>query len=278
MFCSKCGNEISEGAKFCGSCGTPVEGAKKKNEFIDAVQDSVTKVYDFIETQKEKQKSFADDFTQKDNEKVLEEDIKVADKEKVENNTGLNDKELDKISQFFVSPDEKYIASLGNGFLQNLLSDSETESTWAVLSDKRIYYYGDKYNMSMGLKRARENMVVNVEDVTGSGYINLANLKALLLGVIFAIVASFCLYLAVFERYEVTLVISIICLGICILFFTKYFLNKKTLLLVYFAGGSFGFNVKLFGLANVNDFHRQLRRVKDLRELDKATNVPNNEN
>lgn len=27
MFCNKCGNEISEGAAVCGSCGQPVEGA-----------------------------------------------------------------------------------------------------------------------------------------------------------------------------------------------------------------------------------------------------------
>lgn len=29
MFCTKCGNELKEGAKFCTKCGTPIDGAKE---------------------------------------------------------------------------------------------------------------------------------------------------------------------------------------------------------------------------------------------------------
>ena len=32
MFCKNCGNEIAEGAKFCASCGTPVENVSKASE------------------------------------------------------------------------------------------------------------------------------------------------------------------------------------------------------------------------------------------------------
>ena len=39
MFCSACGNEISEGAKFCGSCGAPVT-AKSEESASSAVQQS----------------------------------------------------------------------------------------------------------------------------------------------------------------------------------------------------------------------------------------------
>lgn len=36
MFCSKCGSELLEGAKFCGGCGNPIVTNEKKTEVIAA--------------------------------------------------------------------------------------------------------------------------------------------------------------------------------------------------------------------------------------------------
>ena len=30
MICSKCGNEVAEGKKFCGHCGNPMTGSEAK--------------------------------------------------------------------------------------------------------------------------------------------------------------------------------------------------------------------------------------------------------
>lgn len=46
MYCKNCGSELSEGAKFCMSCGAPIEGTQQENNAAAEVSVSTPTVAD----------------------------------------------------------------------------------------------------------------------------------------------------------------------------------------------------------------------------------------
>lgn len=83
----------------------------------------------------------------------------------------LKDKELERLSASFVSPDEKYIASLGNGYIMNYLANKSTKKGFAFITDKRVYFKGSCLNrVGKLLIKKNEEKSVDVKNITGSGY------------------------------------------------------------------------------------------------------------
>lgn len=84
----------------------------------------------------------------------------------------LTDEELDKLTQHFVNRDEKYISSLGNGYIMNYLLSGDIRKGFAIISDKRVYFQGSCLSgQGKELHKTDESRVVNIKDVTGSGFI-----------------------------------------------------------------------------------------------------------
>lgn len=75
-----------------------------------------------------------------------------------------------KFKRFFMNPKEKYVCSLGNGYIQNYLAGGFVGKGFAVVSDKRVYFNGKTYEVhNSRLKATSESRTVDLKDVTGTG-------------------------------------------------------------------------------------------------------------
>ena len=83
----------------------------------------------------------------------------------------LKDKEINKLSESFISQDEKYIASLGNGYIMNFLANKSAKKGFAFITDKRVYFKGSCLSgTGKTLTKTNEERTVDVKDITGSGF------------------------------------------------------------------------------------------------------------
>ncbi|MCM1025252.1 MAG: zinc-ribbon domain-containing protein [Roseburia sp.] len=185
MKCEKCGTEVKKGDIFCPDCGAEVsgvsgsQGAKssakpgfsKKIIFlilvvaIIVILSIVVPIFSVIAIPL---LLFA---------VVLTVCLKLwrkkknRDSQEVEQQT-LSDKETQKLAQYFVSRDEKFISSLGNGYIMNYLINGSFSKGFSVITNKRVYFRGSCFSgQGKALVKTNEERTVDIKDVTGSGFI-----------------------------------------------------------------------------------------------------------
>ena len=84
----------------------------------------------------------------------------------------FSDQEKDKIHGIFVARDEKYIASLGNGYIASFLAKGILGMGFAIVSDKRVYFKGSCLTCKgKNFVISNEERTVDTTDITGSGFI-----------------------------------------------------------------------------------------------------------
>ena len=177
----------------------------------------------------------------------------------------LKDKEIEQLSQSFVSKDEKYIASLGNGYIMNFLTNKSVQKGFAFLSNKRVYFKGSCLSgTGKNLVKTNEERTVDVKNITGSGFVYQTDWSKLLkiIGIVVAIVG-----VLVWRLFGFGVLIGIPSLIIAsILEVLGYLLKRKTYFRIEYAGGCIAFDVSFYEKAEIDDFQKQLRRAKDLAE------------
>lgn len=125
MKCNKCGTKVTRKDQVCPNCGAHIIRKKKNQKDISVVQEYK-----------------------------------------------LKDKEIEKLSQSFASRDEKYIASLGNGYIMNYLTNGSMSKGFAFITDKRVYFKGSCLSgTGKNLVKTNEERTVDVKNITGSGFI-----------------------------------------------------------------------------------------------------------
>ncbi len=150
----------------------------------------------------------------------------------------------------FVSSDETWSYSLRNGWIQNLSSGEGFIREDAVITNKRLYY-----SASSGLiSRSSREEIVEIEDITGTKIFDFKPYSILIFGLIIFVAG---LIFALSE--EEWIIISAIGLP----FIVCYFIAKKSLLRIEYAGGCIHFSVKRYGLKSVRAFQRQIYAVKE---------------
>ena len=162
-----------------------------------------------------------------------------------ENITSQTDSTTNKHQKLFIDSTEQYIASLGDSYLNSYLASQKVERCIAMLSNKRLYLYGTMYDSSSTvLSRQRVEKVVNIEDVTGTGFVyQEPSLWKLIVGIMLIC----------------PLVTAIISIPLLI----SYFKERKSLFIIEYAGGHIKFDASIYGIAESQDFHKQIRRVQD---------------
>lgn len=94
------------------------------------------------------------------------------------NCTQVND---EKYNQFFMNPKERLVTTLGNTYFQNFLYDGSIRKGFAVVSDKRVYFRGSRYEIATkdkGKKKmthTKESRTVDIKDISGTGYERTSN-------------------------------------------------------------------------------------------------------
>ena len=206
----------------------------------------------------------------------------------------LKDEEIRRLSRTFVSNDEKYIASLGNGYIMSYLAKGSMRKGFAYISDKRVYFKGSCLSGNgKNLTKTDEERTVDIKSVTGSGFIYQRDLGKIISFILMmaALIGIFILvchlsgynHVAPYEMGELlqdgdmmgfyasvaytTLLGIILTVAIAtILLGKKYLLRRQTLFCIEYAGGRIAFDVSFYAKAEIDDFQRQLRRAKDFAE------------
>ncbi len=178
----------------------------------------------------------------------------------------------EKFDNFFMSPNEKMIAVLGNSYLENFLHNGIVKKGFSVVSDKRVYFQGKKYYLGENgeVEESYNSRVVDLRDVTGTGFDSFVDNGWLFLGVAHGIIA--CLFLigaiANFLKLEmlpamVTFIIFMVLAALVAYFVYRYFKSKLALIVIQYAGGEIGYELKWFGNQEIELFQKQLRLAKD---------------
>ncbi len=152
----------------------------------------------------------------------------------------------------FISADEHVVATIKNGMAINLLTGEGIKSEKAIVSNKRVYYRNMKVNVGKGSAANNSNAgdyVVNIKDVTGTR-ITSNNPWGLL------VFAALLLIAAIAAKIYALILVTLI-------FAAMYFLSRRTLLEVQYAGGVIRFDLKGYSMKNVRAFRNAIYTVKD---------------
>ncbi len=152
-------------------------------------------------------------------------------------------KEKDDIYKvIFVEPDENYLGSLGNGYLNSFLTNKKIKRCIALLSDKRIYLRGNMVDINSGkIERFNMQKTIDLEDITGTGFV----------------------YSSPQVWKLVLAILTIWAIIPAILLLVSYLKGRNTLFFIEYAGGCIKFDASIYGLAESQDFERQIRRAKN---------------
>ncbi|MCM1025053.1 MAG: zinc-ribbon domain-containing protein [Roseburia sp.] len=163
-------------------------------------------------------------------------------------------------NNLFISPDETLIATLGNGFAENLLYE-KIKSCKALLTDKRVYFQGIFYSVSgKNLSTQKEEMIVDLEDITGTKFRYGASvMMKIIISLLIPIVLSL-LFIPIGGVVGAFMCLEIFSIIYSVLTYLK---GRTTYFAIEYAGGSICFDATIVGLAEVRDFQKQIRRAKD---------------
>lgn len=174
----------------------------------------------------------------------------------------------EKFRNFFMSPNEKLVAVLGNSYLEKFFHSGKIENGFAVASDKRVYFQGKKYYLGEDgeIEENYNSRVVDLRDVTGTGFDSFVDNGWLYLGIGNSVLC-------------ILLLLAII--GIPLGFFAvycfyRYYKSKHSFIIIQYAGGEIGYELKWFGNQEIELFQKQLRLAKD-KNIEKENNPRFNE-
>lgn len=299
-YCEKCGKEIKGNAAFCVYCGH--KAGTQKNASPEKVKEALSASASALGEAAREAVSYAKvkggDISEA-GKRVIQE--KKAEREKINaqnqdvmgtvshpDNTETaaesqeqlsdqllrndkqrnNERNMKNVSELFVEKDEKQIAVLGAGYLSNLLSGGGLSKGFGILTNKRYYFSGKCFTKSGNhFIKTDEEWTVDLQDVTASGFCHINHVSLLILS-IFSFLAGFITSMYASNPYPYHsgnngkfLVLGLIIGGV---FLALYFLTKRSMYLVTFAGGSIGVKTSFYGGIKVTkEFDRQLRSAKD---------------
>ncbi len=179
-------------------------------------------------------------------------------------------REVLKDSRKFVDQSETAVATLGNSYLQNFLLGKKVKRGAAIVTQKRLYYFGNGYQgKGRHTVSCQEENVIPLESISQTRFVHLRPVGFILFGII-CLVMGICSFIQLlnwlwwnigFGRY--THEIGLVLFAAGLFFIIKGFLNRGTTFEIYFPGGKYLFPVKYYPIADMRDFQRQLHLMKD---------------
>ncbi len=174
-----------------------------------------------------------------------------------------------RFTWLFMSPNEKLVATLGNNYIQNYLHNGSVRNGFAVVSDKRAYFYGTSYTISYNgrgnpnANKMSRSQVVDLKDVTGSGFIRMVNIGYAILAWALVIISIFLIMLLYDIEEGLAVIGGLAALSAILFLIYQYYDNKLSLISIQYAGGEIAFDIRWFSGQEINNFHQQLRLAKD---------------
>lgn len=164
----------------------------------------------------------------------------------------------DQVSSIFVDQDESMTAVIGTNYLQNFLTGGPVANSVGVLTQKRFYYKGRNFSgEGKAMKSTTEEGVVSIEDITFTMFSHTRAIGMLLFAAFLLLVSS--IGFPMDQGY----LFSVPCWIAAAVSVIMYFVNRRTVFSISFPGGSFGFDIRYYPIADIRDFQRQLHLMKD---------------
>jgi small-conductance mechanosensitive channel len=170
---------------------------------------------------------------------------------------------MNNMSNMFVDANEKVISTLGSNYIRNFLSTGSLENGFCTVTDKRVYFRGKCYTKSgNNYKSTKEEKIVDLEDVTGTGFTFLKNFGLRILAILYTIWAVILTLLMASGYFDVGIFFSLALLPTIALWVLFFLLNVK-IFEISFAGGTIAFKASSYNENEVNNFRRALHLAKD---------------
>ena len=183
-----------------------------------------------------------------------------------------------KFSKVFASHTEKFVCALGNSLVENFLLSGTLSKGFAILSDKRVYFKGKVFTRrGKGFTVTNEERVVDVKDVTGTGFVHQKHTSVLIFGIVALVVAAIAFLLSMPDNewrylWDITVSadtlqgVAVLTGAIGIASIVMYFVSRGTLFEITFAGGAISFDTRLINQQEIQTFQRNIRLAKDAAE------------
>lgn len=173
---------------------------------------------------------------------------------------------------FFVDPSEQSVAELGSGFIQSYLGNGSLSKGFAVVTQRRVYFNGKSYfkDFKGRWKQQMQAKTVDLKDVTGTGYVSV-RILGLLIGAIAVFFWTFPMDVIwgimggdVLESIQRKIQDPTWWMLSCIPaagMVAAFFLRRRTLFNIEFAGGNISFNTSWYGKDEIDHFQKELRKA-----------------
>ena len=182
-----------------------------------------------------------------------------------------------KISQLFMSQNERLVAVLGKKHSEKYLEKGKCREGFAIISDKRLYSFGRSYDIGtnlFGKKTVRENKqskTIDLKDITGTWEGSYRPICWLMVGIIHlilviaGIIAGMILAVEQDTPTEALIMFGFIpvLLFFMIIYIIIHIVSKIRVLAVQYNGSEMGFDMAYFTTEEIDDFQRNLRIAKD---------------
>lgn len=174
-------------------------------------------------------------------------------------------REVLKGSGQFVDQSETTVATIGNRYLQNFLLGKKVKRGAAIVTQKRLYYFGKGY---LGKGRhtisCQEENIIPLESISQTRFTHVRPVGLIWLGIILFIIGVIDFIASGEGSYRPMDGYEILVFWAAGLFFiVKGFLSRGTSFEISFPGGKYLFPVKYYPIADMRDFQRQLHLMKD---------------
>lgn len=146
----------------------------------------------------------------------------------------------------------------------------------AILSDKRVYFQGTCYRRDGNkFHKTSESRIVDVKDITGTGFVNHDPLWMKVIGIC-CLVYAMIIFLGNFDGHPdgflILTMLSTLVVGIILL--VIYGVKKLSLFEISFAGGNISFETEWLNQEEIQTFQRNIRLAKDAYEEQHERHIP----
>ena len=182
------------------------------------------------------------------------------------------------VSDLFVSPNEHQIAI---SRCDNLIKTGQREKGFCILTDSRLYHGGKYFRLAKWmLFRTYEESIVELQDITASGFVSKRNLILQVLAVFLTLIELLLLIIGVISTesgliildvgeitivlgsWLFTLLVGVITIALWALYI---FLKRRIIYQISHAGGIISITVSADKMEQFRDFDRKLHQAKDVK-------------
>lgn len=177
---------------------------------------------------------------------------------------------------------------LGGTYLQNYLTMGVLGKGFCALTDKRVYFKGKCYTSNGGRFRStKEQRTVDVNDITGTGFIKVHLLWMLITAIILSIPLVWGFIIIFLEDYYhydgdgfrfgdaySTVLLVLLLLGVIGVWVWYILKSRPKVFEIEYAGGRIAFPTSAYSPNEIQNFQNALRRAKD----NYVATQPNTEN